>query len=67
MKAERLEIDSRVLGGNVLAISDFDPETEFTEFERRYVEEFRPVYVSCKIPLERISEIQILESQGFGV
>jgi hypothetical protein len=67
MRAERIEIDSRVLGGNVLAISDFDPEAEFAEFERRYVEEFHPLYVSCKIPLERISEIQILESQGFGL
>ena len=67
MKAERLEIDSRVLGGNVLAISDFDPQTDFAEFEQKYVEEFHPIYVSCKIPLERISEIQILESQGFGL
>ncbi len=67
MKAERLEIDSRVLGGNVVAISDFDPETEFAEFEQRYVEEFHPIYVSCKIPLERISEVHILESQGFGL
>ena len=67
MKAERLEIDSRVLGGNVLAISDFDPEINFAEFEQRYVEEFSPIYVSCKIPLERISQIQILESRGFGL
>lgn len=67
MKAMRLDIDSRVLGGNVLTISDFDPETEFADFERRYVEEFHPIYVSCKIPLERISEIQILEGQGFGL
>ncbi len=67
MKAERLEIDSRVLGGNVLAISDFDPGTDFAEFERQYVEEFHPIYVSCKIPFEHISEIQILESHGFGL
>jgi len=38
MKVERLEIDSRVLGGNVLAISDFDPQADFANFERRYVE-----------------------------
>lgn len=67
MKAERLEIDSRVLGRNVLVISDFDPEIDFAQFEQRYVEEFSPFYVSCKIPLERINEIQILESQGFGL
>lgn len=67
MKAERLEIDSRVLDGNVLAISEFDPEIQFGEFERSYVEEFHPIYVSCKIPLECISEIQILESHGFGL
>lgn len=67
MKAEPIGIDSRVLGGNVLAIIDFDPEIDFAGFEQRYVEEFSPFYVSCKIPLERISEIQILERQGFSL
>src|SRR5690348_3130547 len=67
MKVECFEIDSKVLGGNVLAVSDFDPAIDFSEFERRYVEEFRPIYVSCKIPLERISDIQILENHGFGL
>ena len=67
MKVERLEIDSRVLGGNVLAISDFDPEADFAIFERRYVEDLHPIYVSCKVPLERISEIQVLESHRFAL
>jgi len=67
MRVERLEVDSRLLGGNVLAINAFDSEPDFAEFERRYVEEFDPIYVYCKLPLERISEIQILEDQGFGL
>jgi len=67
MKVDLIEVDSEVLGGNVLAISDFNPAIDFAEFEQGYVKEFNPVYVSCKIPLERISEIQILEAQGFGL
>lgn len=67
MKVDLIEVDSKVLGGNVLAINDFDPEIDFAKFEQDYVEDFSPIYVSCKIPLERISEVQILENQGFGL
>ena len=65
MTAELIEIDSRVLKGNVLAIRHFDPDADFDAFERRYIAEHHPVYVSCKIPMERVADAHILESAGF--
>jgi hypothetical protein len=65
MKIERIAIDSQVLGASVLAIQDFDPTADFAAFERDYIAGYAPVYVSAKIPLERISDVQALESAGF--
>jgi hypothetical protein len=67
MKAERTEIDSRVFGRNVLSIKDFDPTADFAAFERDYVAAHSPVYVACKIPLERITDTHILERHGFNL
>lgn len=65
MKIERIAIDSQVLGGNVLAIQDFDPAADFAAFERSYIADYKPVYVSAKVPLERILDVHALESAGF--
>ena len=65
MKAILVPIDSQVLGGNVLSIDDFSPTEDFAAFERAYLESHRPVYVSCKIPLERIADVHLLEDNGF--
>jgi hypothetical protein len=65
LTAELIEIDSRVLGGNVLAIHDFDPLKDFRAFEAAYETEHRPCYVSCKVPLEKIHEVHTLEDAGF--
>ena len=65
MKIERIAIDSQVLGGNVLAIQDFDPAADFAGFEHAYIAAYDPVYVSAKVPLERISDVHALESAGF--
>jgi hypothetical protein len=65
MKVERIGIDSQVLGGNVLAIQEFDAALDFVAFERGYIEAHHPVYVSAKIPLERIADVQALETAGF--
>lgn len=67
MKANLIPIDSEVLGGNVLAIEDFDAGADFSRFEDAYVEEHRPVYVSCKVPLERIADVHCLERHGFSL
>ncbi len=60
-----LEIDSQVSGNNVLAIDDFDPQADFAAFERDYVAEHAPRYVSCKVPLENMESVHALEDAGF--
>ena len=67
MKIERIEIDSRVLGGSVLVIQDFDPTADFAAFERGYIDAYDPVYVSAKVPLERISDVHAFENAGFNL
>lgn len=67
MKAELLEIDSRVFGRSVLSIQDFDPAADFAAFEREYVAAHNPVYVACKVPLECITDTHILEQHGFNL
>jgi hypothetical protein len=63
---ERIEVDSRVFGRNVLAILDFDPAANFSACEREYIDEFDPAYVSSKVPLDRVSDIHALERSGFN-
>lgn len=65
MNAELVEIDSRVFRRNVIAIRDFDPAADFSDFERGYMERFDPVYASCKIPMERVTDVHVLEDAGF--
>jgi hypothetical protein len=60
-------IDSEILNGNVIAIDEFSLAEDFAEFEKQYVEAYRPVYASCKIPLECVSEIHVLERCGFNL
>jgi len=65
MTAERIEIDSQIMGKPVLAISDFDATADFTAFERAYLLEFSPFYVSCKVLLDDVAAIHALETAGF--
>jgi hypothetical protein len=65
MTTELIEIDSLVLHGNVLSIHDFDPEADLEVFERSYVDEYDPVYVACKIPMERVDDAHVLQNAGF--
>lgn len=65
MKVERIEIDSRVCGYPVLAIQDFDPQADFSSFEREYIEEHAPGYVSSKVPLDDIARVHAMEAAGF--
>jgi hypothetical protein len=65
MKVERIEIDSEVFGRNVLSLCDVNPEDGLGNKESRYLKEFSPVYVSCRIPMEDLTTIHRLEDQGF--
>lgn len=65
MKAIRIPIDSDVLGRSVLSIEDYSSADDFAAFEAGYIAEHDPLYVFCKVPLERIADVHSLESKGF--
>ena len=65
MNATLVVVDSEVLKGNVLSVEDFDAGMDFAAFEAEYLGKYRPVYVSCKIPWDRIAEVHRLEEHGF--
>lgn len=65
MRVEVEEIDSSVLGGNVLTIKDFDSSEDFASFERDYLKAYSPRYVACKAHAPDLTCIHRLESFGF--
>ena len=65
MRIERVEIDSDVLGRNVLSIADLTATDDLAAAERGYQQEFRPGYVSCRVPLEDLATVHRLEEHGF--
>jgi hypothetical protein len=65
VRVERIDVDSRVLGRSVLAIHDLDCEVDLRAVEEEYVRKSDPVYVSCRIPLEQVANIQFAERHGF--
>jgi hypothetical protein len=65
MQVERITIDSAVWGRNVLALKDVTPADDLAAGEARYLQQFRPAYVSCRVPLEDLATIHRLEQQGF--
>ncbi|MBF0543587.1 MAG: hypothetical protein HQM08_04100 [Candidatus Riflebacteria bacterium] len=65
MRIERLNIDSAVFGGTVLAIQDFDSAQNFSAFEDEYCKLYDPKYVSCKISLDQICDSHLLEKHQF--
>jgi hypothetical protein len=66
MRIQVEEIDSAVLGRNVLTIKDFSADQDFAEFEREYRKDYNPGYVACKIPASELRSIHRLESFGFN-
>jgi hypothetical protein len=65
MRAELLEADSLAFGRSVLAIHEFSKEADFRVFEATYVRKHEPVYVSCRVPVEDVAAVHLLEEQGF--
>jgi ribosomal protein S18 acetylase RimI-like enzyme len=65
MKVERIEVDSAVLGRSVLAISDLAPADDLAAEEVRYLEQFHPAYVYCRVALENLATVHRLERHGF--
>jgi hypothetical protein len=64
LKVSIVPVDSEVFGANVLAIDDFSA-ADFERAEAEYVAAHRPVYASCKVPLERLADIHALQRNGF--
>jgi hypothetical protein len=65
MIVEHLEIDSAVFGCNVLELRDLTAADDLDAEETRYIQQFHPAYVSCRIPLEELVTIHRLERHGF--
>ena len=65
MSVQHNEIDSRAFGRGVLSIQDFDKLADFAEFERRYMADYQPGYVSCKLALGDLAGVHQLEVNGF--
>jgi hypothetical protein len=65
MQVERITIDSEVFGRNVLALKDVTHADDLAAEEARYIQQFRPAYVSCRVPLEDLATVHRLEKHGF--
>ena len=59
MHINKVEIDSQAFGKNFLEIRDYDSSADFGVFEAGYIKEYTPFYVSCKIPIENIKDMNI--------
>ena len=65
MNVELAEIESRVLGRNVLVIHEVDAGADFSVFEGSYIETYCPGYVSASVALENVAAIHRIEDHGF--
>lgn len=65
MEAVRIPIDSEVFGSNVLSLYGVTREDDIAAEESRYLAEFSPTYVSCRVPIEDLAVIHLLEKHGF--
>ena len=65
MQVKKEELDSIAFGANVLKIEDIDENIDFQNFEKEYVNQYSPIYVYTKIPIEELHKINYLEQHGF--
>ncbi|WP_028497890.1 hypothetical protein [Microvirgula aerodenitrificans] len=66
MKIELIDIDSKVLGRNVLSLQDLVVDDNFAAEEAAYQAQFQPIYVSCRVGMENLPLIHLLERNGFN-
>lgn len=66
MKFEIVKIDSDATGKSIGAIYDFDKSADFDAFESDYKKMHNPFYVSCKVSLQDIAAVHMLERAGFN-
>ena len=65
MQVQLEELDSIAFGANVLKINDIDENIDFSVFEKAYINQYSPIYVYTKIPIEELQKIHYLEQYGF--
>ncbi len=59
------EIESMVLGGAALEIRDFRTTDDFPRHEKQYVEAHAPIYAVCRVLIEDLEAVHMLEQNGF--
>ncbi|MBB75083.1 MAG: hypothetical protein CMJ75_11295 [Planctomycetaceae bacterium] len=65
MNVDRLPIDSDVLGASVLQLDVSDGIHDLSAVEADYLQNHRPGYVFCRVPVEDLATSSQLESHGF--
>jgi RimJ/RimL family protein N-acetyltransferase len=65
MRATRSEIESEVLGRNVLYLESWDPSEDFARLEAEFVSSFDPCYVVTKVDATDVAGCHALEDHGF--
>ena len=65
MQVKLEELDSIAFGANVLKIEDIDENIDFQSFEKEYINQYSPMYVYVKIPIEDLEKIHYMERNGF--
>jgi hypothetical protein len=65
MDIEISTIESSIIKRNVLEIKNYSSTVDFSLFEQKYLSNFDPIYVICKVPIEEIENIHYLENHGF--
>ncbi len=66
MKINLLDSESRLLGGNVLQIKEFESASDIIDNELAIINKFKPAYIYCTVNAINIETIQKLEASGFS-
>jgi len=67
MNVVKNEFESKILRRTVLDLEDVRGDEDVKAIEQDYVERFAPSYVACKVPLEDVRSIHLLEDAGFNL
>lgn len=58
-------IDTKIFGSVCCDIIDYDRSVDFLLFEKKYLNEYNPYYVMCKLESINLEHIHKLETYGF--
>lgn len=66
MQVIKEDLDSIAFGSSILKIDEIDLTINFKDFEKKYIDDFNPLYVYSKVPIEELEKIHYLENNGFN-